>query len=233
MNATKATLLLVDDDRGLVDILTMSLQDAGFEVASAHDGKAGWAAFRDVEPDLVLLDVLMPELDGLHLCQMIREKQATPIIMLTSRDQELDKVLGLEMGADDYVTKPFSTRELIARIRAALRRVELSGPEMSGPDERRRVGPLELDRGRREVALGGSPITLTATEFELLWTLTGAPGRVFERHRLIDKVYGVDIVVADRTIDTFVKRIRHKFRAIEPSYQPLETVRGVGYKFLS
>jgi DNA-binding response OmpR family regulator len=224
-------ILLVDDDAGLVDVLSMALGDAGFDVRTAPDGLKGWAAFQAREPDLVVLDLLMPELDGLELCRRIRARpSATPVVMLTSRDQEMDKVLGLELGADDYVTKPFSTRELVARIRAALRRVRLDRPgdEADAVLER---GPLRLDRSRREVFVRDARVALTATEFELLWALASRPGHVFDRQALIDRVYGGDVVVSDRTVDTFVKRLRRKLAEPDPAFQPIETVRAVGYRF--
>lgn len=224
-------ILLVDDDRSLVDVLSMSLQDAGFSVRAAPDGKAGWQAFCDQEPDLVVLDLLMPELDGVQVCKLIRQAHTTPIVMLTSRGEEMDKVLGLEIGADDYVTKPFSTRELVARIRAALRRVDMQGPAAPGQRDRT-LGPLRLDRDTREVTLQGAILALTATEFELLWTLIERPGAVCSRRHLIDRVYGEDVVVADRTIDTFVKRLRQKMSAVDPDFTPIETVRSVGYRVL-
>lgn len=221
-------ILLVDDDRSLVDVLSMALQDTGFDVRVAHDGKRGWDAFCQSEPDLVVLDLLMPELDGLELCKLIRAEHRTPIMMLTSRDHEMDKVLGLELGADDYVTKPFSTRELIARIRATLRRVQMERPVSSAQAD----GPLRMDRSSRDVRVLETAILLTATEFELLWALMSRPGHVFDRATLIDIVYGEGIVVADRTIDTFIKRIRRKLADVEPSYRPIETIRSVGYRFL-
>jgi two-component system OmpR family response regulator len=225
----KPAILLVDDDRGLLDVLSMALEDEGFAVTCAHDGETGLAAFERHRPDLVVLDVLMPELDGLEVCRRIRATDSTPIIMLTSRDHEVDKVVGLEMGADDYVTKPFSTRELCARVRAALRRVSL---DRSTPlaEARLRRGPLTLDRTRREVLVDGAQVTLTATEFDLLWTLAGEPGRVFTRDSLMDAVYGEGIVVAHRTIDTFVKRLRRKLGAEGFAPEAIETVRGVGYR---
>jgi DNA-binding response OmpR family regulator len=223
-------ILLIDDDRALVDVLGMALEDAGFAVRRAFDGEAGWRAFCRDEPDLVVLDLLMPELDGLQLCKRIRQAHTTPIVMLTSRDEEMDKVLGLELGADDYVTKPFSTRELIARVRAALRRASFVG--LPGAATRRQLGPLSLDRHRREVRLHGTAIALTATEFDLLWTLTDKPGHVLSRQQLIDRVYGEQVVVADRTVDTFVKRLRHKLTRVDPSFRPIETVRAVGYRFV-
>jgi len=195
-------------------------------VTCAHDGLQGWAAFEQDPPDLVVLDLVMPELDGLDLCRRVRGGHRTPIIMLTSRSDELDRVLGLELGADDYVTKPFSTRELVARIRAALRRVAMEREPVEEPSLQR--GALRLDRDRRQVWLGEAEVALTATEFDLLWALASRPGHVFARQELIDLVYGEGIVVADRTIDTFVKRLRHK---LADGGRSIETVRGVGYRF--
>ncbi|MCK5800032.1 MAG: response regulator transcription factor [Deltaproteobacteria bacterium] len=226
----KPQILIIDDDRALVDVLSMALGDAGYAVRTAHDGAKGWDAFRDEVPDLVILDLLMPGLDGLEVCRRIRVDHATPIVMLTSRGEEMDKVLGLEQGADDYVTKPFSTRELLARIKAALRR-EAMHAEGNSDDDRLRRGPLTIDRRRREVSLADTAITFTATEFDLLWTLVQAPGNVLSRRDLVDAVYGEDIVVADRTVDTFIKRLRQKLRSVDSSYAPIETVRAVGYRF--
>ena len=222
-------ILLVDDDRALVDVLSLALEDEGFTVSCAADGKAGWRAFGDAPPDLVVLDLLMPELDGMQLCRLIRQAHTTPVIMLTSRDDEMDKVLGLEMGADDYVTKPFSTRELVARIRALLRRVSME--QSPGESLQRTLGPLGLDRERREVLVGGAPVQLTTTEFDLLWTLTDRPGVVLTRDALMDAVYGQDMVVAHRTIDTFIKRLRQKLTRACPGFEGIETIRGVGYRF--
>ena len=223
-------ILLIDDDRSLVDVLSMSLQDAGFEVRTALDGKAGWEAFCAKVPDLVVLDLLMPELDGIQVCKRIRKAHTTPVVMLTSRDEEMDKVLGLEMGADDYVTKPFSTRELVARIRAALRRTTMQQP-LEPEQAVRQCGPLRLDRDRHLVRLHDSTLALTATEFDLLWTLVDRPGHVCSRRQLMDRVYGDDLVVADRTIDTFVKRLRKKLAEVDPEFAPIETIRSVGYRF--
>ena len=217
---------MIDDDRGLVDMLSMALEDAGFAVERAHDGKSGWERFSACAPDLVLLDLLMPEIDGLELCRRIREKHATPVVMLTSRDDEMDKVLGLDMGADDYVTKPFSTRELIARVRAALRRASMG----VGSTEALEVRRVRLDRGKREVLVSGTRVALTATEFELLWTLASRPGQVFDRDRLMSVLYG-DVVVSERTLDTFVKRVRRKLRAVDSTFDELETVRSIGYRY--
>ena len=222
-------ILVVDDDEGLVDVLSMALEDAGFVVRTASDGKIGLGSFRQQPPDLVILDLLMPEIDGLELCKIIRDEATTPVIMLTSRDHEMDRIIGLEVGADDYVTKPFSTRELIARIRATLRRVDLDRPREDG-EESRTCDRLTLNRDRREVRVGDQVVDLTATEFDLLWAMTSRPGVVFERDRLIDVVYQGEVVVATRTIDTFVKRLRSKLGRAGFEPEMIETVRGVGYR---
>lgn len=226
---TAPHLLLIDDDAGLIDILSMALSDHGFRVHHALDGLSGWRAFTANVPDLVVLDLMMPEMDGLEVCRRIRATHDVPIIMLTSRDEEMDMVLGLEMGADDYITKPFSTRVLVARIRAQLRRHRglLTGER----EERCEVGPLCIDRARREITFGGEPVTVTATEFELLWTLANEPGRVRSREELVDAVYGKGMHVAHRTIDTFVKRLRKKLRERDATFDALETVRSVGYRY--
>jgi two-component system OmpR family response regulator len=223
-----AKILVVDDDPGIRDLVSMALVDAGFEVATAANGRLGWEAFQTSTPDLVVLDLLMPELDGLELCRQIRKMRATPIVMLTSRDEEMDVLLGLETGADDYITKPFSVRELIARIRAALRRVVL---DKGGDTTSCLVGHLLVDRGRREVRIKDIRVEVTATEFELLWTFVRHPNRAFSRDELIDRVYGNEVHVTDRTIDTFVKRTRAKLRAIDPEFDEIETVRSVGYRY--
>lgn len=231
MSPEPARLLLVDDDRSLVDVLSMTLEDAGFSVRVAHDGRAGWREFCAEPPDLVVLDLLMPELDGLSLARLIRERHTTPIVMLTSRGEEMDKILGLEMGADDYMTKPFSARELVARIRAALRRVALDrGADASVEPKRLQAGELAMDRDRHEVRCAGRSVELTATEFELLWTLASRPGLVHSRDSLIDRVYGEDVVVTPRTIDTFVKRLRAKLGQPGKPWACIETVRSVGYR---
>jgi len=218
----------VDDDPGILDLLSMALSEAGFEVDLAPDGKQGWTKFLENRPDLVVLDVLMPEIDGLEVCRRIRAERSTPVVMLTSRNEEIDVLLGLDTGADDYITKPFSVRELVARIRAALRRVDLD----TAHDRRSiTVRSLVIDRASHVVRLGDVPVDVTATEFDLLWTLASAPGRAFTRDELIDQVYGVDVIVTDRTIDTFVKRLRAKLRALDDRYDDIETVRSVGYRY--
>jgi len=208
----------------------MALSDAGFGVLAARDGEAGWKSFRTHQPALCILDVNLPELDGFELCRRIRAQSEVPIVMLTSRDDELDKVVGLEIGADDYVSKPFSTRELVARLRAQLRRRQ--APQAPQADAGCcEVRGLRIDRVRHEITLQGQSIEVTATEFDLLFALASAPGVVLDRDRIVDAVYGEGVVVAPRTIDTFVKRLRRKLRAVQPDFDGIETVRSVGYRY--
>ena len=223
-----ARVLLVDDDASLIGVLSLALEDAGFVVSTARDGKLGWETYQRERPELVVLDLIMPEMDGLEVCRRIRSAGRTPILMLTSKDDEIDKILGLEMGADDYVTKPFSTRELVARIRAVMRRAV---PFEAVEDQVIELRGLSISRARRQVAVRGATVELTATEFELLFELAREPGIVHSRDALIDAVYGEDIVVSHRTIDTFVKRLRRKIRNIDPSFDEIETIRSVGYRY--
>jgi DNA-binding response OmpR family regulator len=222
-------LLMVDDDRALVGVVSAALREEGYEVAVAHDGKQGLEAFLAGAGrfELVLLDVLMPELDGLEVCRRIRQQSAVPIIFLTSRADEIDRITGLETGADDYVVKPFSTRELVARIRAIGRRVERTAP---APAEVLRVGALEVDPSRFEVRWNAQPLTLTKSEFLVLHALARQPGVVLSRDRLIDLARGTEVVITERTIDTFIKRIRGKLHALDPAFDAIETVVGVGYR---
>lgn len=224
----RARILVVDDDDALLDMVEMAFTDAGFDVDLARDGRRGLEIALGRTVDLVLLDVVMPEMDGLEVCRRLRAERKTPVVMLTSRDDEVDKIVGLEMGADDYVTKPFSVRELIARVKAVLRRTQAFAEPVDGVAT---AGVVRVDRRARIATAADETLSLTATEFDLLFTLVGAPGRAFTRDELIDAVYGPNIVVAHRTIDTFVKRIRKKIRDAAPAEDPLETVRGVGYRF--
>ncbi|MHB8873199.1 MAG: response regulator transcription factor [Myxococcaceae bacterium] len=230
-------LLLVDDDRSLASILATALEEEGYSVATAADGLAGLRSFEAAPPDLVILDVLMPEMDGLEVCRRIRRSSTVPIILLTSRAEDVDKVTGLESGADDYVTKPFSTRELVARIRAIARRVEpapaaATAPAPSGlPPEPLAAGALALDPSRFEVRWGDSPVALTRSEFLVLSALVKHRGIVLGRERLLDLVRGGEVVVTDRTIDTFIKRIRKKLKEADPAFDEIETVIGVGYRY--
>ncbi|MEQ8278217.1 MAG: response regulator transcription factor [Deltaproteobacteria bacterium] len=220
-------ILVVDDDDALVDLVQMAFTDAGFEVEVARDGRAGLEAHARGAPDIVVLDVMMPHVDGFEVCRRLRATSRTPVVMLTSRDDEVDKIVGLEIGADDYVTKPFSVRELIARVRAVLRRVREAGPSTESVE----AGVVRVDRATHLAHAGGEVLALTATEFEVLYTMVASPGRAFSRDQLIDAVYGEDIVVAHRTIDTFVKRLRKKIRDAADGADPIETVRSIGYRF--
>lgn len=222
-------LLLVDDDVALVTILKDALEEDGFGVELAHDGKKGLAAAKAGGFDLVVLDVMMPELDGLSVCRKLRETSQVPVIFLTSRADNVDRITGLELGADDFVAKPFNTRELIARIRAVLRRVTAAPPASKALS----LGSLEIDEGRFEARWKKKSVTLTASEFRVLLALARQPGVVLSRDRLIDAARGEDTVITERTIDTFIKRIRQKCSAVDETFDAIETVIGVGYRLRS
>ena len=229
-----ATIALVDDDRNILTSVSIALQTEGFLTRVYSDGEAALKALCDNPPDLAIFDIKMPRLDGLELLRRFRERHQTPVIFLTSKDDELDEALGLAMGADDYIAKPFSQRLLIARIRAILRRVELNQspdglPEDSaGPLGR---GRLMMDPARHKVTWGGEPVTLTVTEFLILETLAQRPGIVKTRNQLMDAAYQDDIYVDDRTIDSHIKRVRRKFRQVDPAFDAIETLYGAGYRF--
>jgi DNA-binding response OmpR family regulator len=221
------TILVVDDEPKIVHLARDYLEHAGFRVASASDGRAALEAVQRERPDLVVLDLGLPGLDGLDVTRVIRRESALPIVMLTARDDELDKVLGLELGADDYLTKPFSPRELVARIRAVLRRTE--APATAG--ELVRAGDLTLDLPRMRADLAGDPIELTPTEFQLLATLAARPGRIFTRSQLLDAIHGVAFESYERAIDTHVKNLRRKLEPDPRRPRYIQTVYGVGYRF--
>lgn len=230
-------ILVVDDDPNLRDVVVYTLQRDGHAVTAVGDGARALEALLGAGApfDLVVLDILMPELDGLEVCRRLRAsaRGATPVVFLSSRDEEIDKVLGLEMGGDDYVTKPFSPRELAARVKAVLRRAELvtaraRAPEVTAPARVLRSGPVELDADRHEVRCHGGALRLTVTEFGLLAALLERPGVVLSRAQLMERAYAYDNLITERTIDTHVKRVRKKFR--DAGHDPIETVHGVGYK---
>jgi two-component system response regulator ChvI len=229
-----ATIALVDDDRNILTSVSIALQTEGFLTRVYSDGEAALKALTDNPPDLAIFDIKMPRLDGLELLRRFREKHLTPVIFLTSKDDELDEALGLAMGADDYIAKPFSQRLLIARIRAILRRTEAreapagGEEEASGPIER---GRLLMDPARHRVTWGGHAVTLTVTEFLILETLAQRPGIVKTRNQLMDAAYQDDIYVDDRTIDSHIKRIRRKFRQADGAFDSIETLYGAGYRF--
>lgn len=220
-------VLVVDDERHIREVVTFALTRAGLRVAEAGDGAAALAAFERARPDLVVLDILMPELDGTEVCRRMRARAQVPVIFLSSRDDEVDRILGLELGGDDYVTKPFSPRELVARVKAVLRRARHGavGAERATP---LRHGRLALDPVRFEVSWGERAVALTVTEFGILRALLDHPGKVFSRDELMSRAYAHETFVTDRTIDSHVRRVRRKFAAL--GAEPIETVHGVGYR---
>jgi len=220
------TILVVDDEPKIVRLARDYLEHAGFSVLSAHDGKAALAVARFDKPDLIVLDLGLPEMDGLDVTRALRKNSNVPIIMLTARAEEADKLIGLELGADDYITKPFSPKELVARVRAVFRRIDAAGAGR----ETIRAADLTLDVPRLRATVGDRDVELTPTEFELLATLARQPGRIFTRGQLLDAVHGVAFESYERAIDAHIKNIRRK---IEPNpRQPryILTVYGVGYK---
>jgi two-component system, OmpR family, response regulator ChvI len=229
-----ATIALVDDDRNILTSVSIALQAEGFLTRVYSDGEAALKALIDNPPDLAIFDIKMPRMDGLELLRRLRERHSTPVIFLTSKDDELDEALGLAMGADDYIAKPFSQRLLIARIRAILRRTELTqspdhaAEEVTGPLVR---GRLVMDPARHKVTWAGAPVTLTVTEFLILETLAQRPGIVKNRNQLMDAAYQEDMYVDDRTIDSHIKRVRRKFRQVDPTFDAIETLYGAGYRF--
>ena len=225
-----ATILLVDDEESVQKLLTYPLERDGYRVVQAHDGDEALARFDTEEIDLVVLDVMLPKLDGLEVCKRLRARSAVPIVMLTARDDELDKVLGLELGADDYITKPFSIREFRSRVRALLRRA--STPRYEPRDEEViDVDGLRIDPARRVVEVAGTPAQLTYVEFELLRTLAQRPGRVFSRQALLEALWGGSDYREPRTIDVHVRHLREKLESDPREPEFILTVRGVGYRF--
>jgi len=229
-----AQIALVDDDRNILTSVSIALQSEGFQTRVYSDGETALKALVENPPDLAVLDIKMPRMDGLELLRRLREKSAVPVIFLTSKDDELDEALGLAMGADDYIAKPFSQRLLIARIRAILRRTEPSSVSADGGQEAAAVlerGRLAMDPARHRVTWAGAPVTLTVTEFLILETLAQRPGVVKTRNQLMDAAYQDDIYVDDRTIDSHIKRLRRKFREADPQFDAIETLYGAGYRF--
>ena len=229
-------LLLVDDDSALCRILAAALTEEGFAVRTAATGLEGQRVFEAEPPDLAILDVLLPEMDGLELCRRLRRRHTTPIILLTSRAEEVDRVTGLDSGADDYLTKPFSTRELCARIRAIGRRLERPPQEARSAatpptDPPLVVGHLQMDRARFSVTFRDRPLTLTRSEFQILHALAQSRGIVLSRDRLLELARGGDVIVTDRTVDTFIRRLRKKLAEADPTFDAIETVFGVGYRY--
>jgi DNA-binding response OmpR family regulator len=223
-------ILLVDDEQAVQTLLTYPLRKDGYEVVSAQDGREALDRFSEQRFDLVVLDIMMPRLDGIEVCRRLRARSQVPIIMLTAKDDEIDKVLGLEMGADDYITKPFSVREFRSRVRAALRRSEMGGGRLA-PDEPIAAGDLRIDFERRVVEVRSDRVRLTYVEFEILAALALAPGRVMTRENLLEHVWGDSAYRDPRTIDVHIRHLREKLEVDPRAPEYLFTVRGVGYRF--
>jgi DNA-binding response OmpR family regulator len=224
---TVKTVLVVDDETRIVELARDYLEHAGFAVITASDGPSALTAVRVRKPDVLVLDLGLPGMDGLDVARTIRRDSTLPIIMLTARDDELDRVLGLEIGADDYVTKPFSPRELVARIRAILRRVD----RQDQPGDRIDVAGVAIDIARMRVSVAGRSVELTPTEFQLLVTLARQPGRIFTRSQLLDAIHGVAFESYERAVDAHVKNLRRKLEADPARPRYVLTVYGVGYRF--
>jgi two-component system response regulator ChvI len=235
-NAAQQCIALVDDDRNILTTVSIALQAEGYATRVYADGEAALKALLDNPPDLAIFDIKMPRMDGLELLQRLREKSSLPVIFLTSKDEEPDEALGLALGADDYIAKPFSQRLLIARIRAILRRTELnrSAPDEPAPEglpDPVSRGRLLMDPARHRVTWNDLPVSLTVTEFLILEALAARPGVVKSRNQLMDAAYSEDVFVDDRTIDSHIKRLRRKFRAVDPEFSAIDTLYGAGYSF--
>ena len=225
-----ARILLVDDEQAIQTLLAYPLRKEGYEVVSAGDGREALDRFAEQRFDLVVLDIMLPKLDGIEVCRRLRSRSQVPIIMLTARDDEIDKVLGLEMGADDYITKPFSVREFRSRVKAALRRSAMLRPHL-GPEQPIVAGELRIDFERRAVSARGERARLTYVEFEILAALAATPGRVFTREMLLEQVWGDASYRDPRTIDVHIRHLREKLESDPRHPEYLFTVRGVGYRF--
>jgi two-component system alkaline phosphatase synthesis response regulator PhoP len=228
MKSVAPRILVVDDEQAVLDLLVYNLRKAHYEVLTAGNGRQALDMARQAEPDLILLDLMLPEVDGLDVCRELRHASKVPIIMITARGEEVDRVVGLELGADDYICKPFSVRELMARVKAVLRRTQPetaeTAPILSGP------GGLRLDVERREVTVGDASIDLTRLEFDLLHMLLLNADRVLTRERLLEEVWGYDFAGDTRAVDSAVKRLRARLRSADPQADNIEAVRGLGYK---
>ena len=224
------TVLVVEDDDSLQDVLTYNLKKRGYRVVQAFDGDRALELAREREPDLIVLDIMLPGLDGLEVCRIVRREMATPILILTARDQELDKVGGLELGADDYMTKPFSIRELIARVGALIRRREMDvGPREA--ETNIRVGDLELNLEARTAHAAGKSLDLRPKEYDLLAFMASHPGRAYTRNELLDEVWGTEYFGDPRTVDVHVRWLREKIEREPGSPRRIITIRGTGYRF--
>jgi two-component system alkaline phosphatase synthesis response regulator PhoP len=221
----KETILVVDDEQNIVELAKLYLQNEGYRVEVAGDGAEALKKIETLRPALVVLDLMLPEVDGWEVCRQVRATSSTPIIMLTARDDDVDKIVGLELGADDYMTKPFNPRELVARVKAVLRRTA----EPSRSERVLHIGPLAIDPARREATIGGVALNLRAKEFDLLYTLTEHRGLVLSRDQLLDQVWGYDFLGESRTVDVHIARLRDK---LAEGGVAIETVWGIGYKLV-
>jgi len=221
----KPLVLIVDDEERVLDLLDLYLQNAGFEVVVARNGQQALELARQRKPDVVLLDLMLPLIDGIEVCKLLRQQSSLPIIMLTAKDDDADKVLGLEIGADDYITKPFNPREVVARIRAILRRISVQ----QAAERLVRLPGLEISLDEYKVKLNGEQKSFTPKETELLWLLASHPEQVFTREQLLEKIWGYEYTGDTRTVDTHIKRIRQKINTACPC--EIKTVWGVGYRF--
>ncbi len=221
-------ILVVDDDPRLRELLRYTLSREGFQVREASDGRAALALLAEQDVDLVVLDVLMPELDGIQVCRQLRRSSQVPIVFLSSKGEEFDRVLGLELGGDDYLTKPFSPRELVSRVKAVLRRTQPHSPQQEEGERPLQVGALRLDPVAHRAHVGEEELQFTVTEFRIVQVLMGCPGRVYTRDELVDRAYEGRHFVSGRTVDSHVRRIRKKLR--QAGLDPIETVHGLGFR---
>ncbi|MCB9983735.1 MAG: response regulator transcription factor [Rhodospirillales bacterium] len=234
--SSAAKITLVDDDRNILTSVSMALEAEGYDIATFNDGEAGLKGILEGAPDLVVLDIKMPRMNGMEVLEKLRQTSNIPVIFLTSKDDEIDEVLGLRMGADDYITKPFSQRLLIERIRSLLRRHKLMQSNgtldtIQNTGEKYVYGPLQMDDERHLCTWNDQPVNLTVTEYLLLKSLAQRPGIVRNRDQLIDMAYGENIYVDDRTVDSHIKRVRKKFKNTDPDFNQIETLYGVGYRY--
>lgn len=225
------TILLIEDDESIVEPLIFGLENEGYRVLHATDGSQGLRLARTKSPAVILLDVMLPGVDGFSVCRTLRRESAVPILMLTARGQEVDRIVGLELGADDYIVKPFSFHELLARIRAILRRRELDEGEASSPVERLTTGEIEVDHTARQVWRAGRLVDLTLREFDLLWVLMKHAGQALHRQDLLDQVWGEDWIGDPRTLDVHIRWLREKLEDDPSAPNYIQTVRGYGYRF--
>jgi len=228
---TAKKILVIEDEQSISDIIKFNLKKEGYEVETAYDGKDGLEKALTVNPTLILLDIMLPILDGFEVCKKVREKSNVPILMLTAKEEEVDKVLGLELGADDYITKPFGMRELIARIRANIRRTEQMVPAEDTPADIKNFGNLEIDMNRYEVRKNNESLDLTLREFELLKYLAERESKVFSREQLLEEVWGYEYYGDIRTVDVTVRRLREKLEDDPSDPKYIVTKRGIGYFF--